>query len=811
MLVWLVLAAIIPPEPLTQPPASYPASAVSERTQATVVVRVTVGTSGTVSDPEIVQSGGEAFDTAALDAVRMWTFKPAMKDGAPVAAKIRVPFDFRLPPASQPAAQPTSLPSVPASLAANEEPVLSVNVRGKRDHSSVRGASDIVLSRQLLIAAPHADAGSMLRSAPGVYVSRPEGDAVAHQIFLRGFDAEHGQDIELSAGGVSLNRVSHIHGQGYADLNLLMPEVVRSIRVTEGVYDPRQGDFAVAGSIAFDLGVVERGLQATSRYGSFNAFRQTLVFAPRGEAEETFGAAFFSRTDGFGTNRGGLSGGAMGQYAFKLPAGFSGLAHVAAYGARAGLAGVVRTDDVRAGLVDFYGAYSDPSAQAQSALSTRAQALLKLERLSDSGHKTELTISFATTDFTLRSNFTGYAQRSIQRPQWTGRGDLFEQRNTDYTLAGTLTHRFAAFQPSKYFGGVVEAGVQWRHDFVSQKQSLLQQPRNETWDQRIDAAINGTDIGFYLDAQLKFLPWLALRGGLRGDVLVYNVDDKLANVTTSFRSEQFFAGYRRTALGAAFGPRVSVDITPLPWLKIVAAYGEGYRSPQARQLEEGETAPFAKVRGTELGIELTPHDAISVVAAGYATFLSNDLAFDATEGRLERIGPTSRKGAVVRATVRPLRWLFASASFTYVNATLDAPPAPTPENPTPPYVRGQLLPYVPPVVVRVDASATGTLAHFGDGELIGKVGAGFSLLSARPLPYGQYSAAFATLDAQASLSWRWFTLGVEANNITNTRYAANEYVFVSQWPTREIPSRLPARHTSAAAPFSINGVLGVGF
>jgi hypothetical protein len=90
---------------------------------------------------------------------------------------------------------------------------------------------------------------------PGVYVSRPEGDAVAHEIYLRGFNAAHGQDIEFTVGGVPINQLSHLHGQGYADLNFILPEVVRSIRVTEGVYDPHQGDFAVAGSIDFDLGV----------------------------------------------------------------------------------------------------------------------------------------------------------------------------------------------------------------------------------------------------------------------------------------------------------------------------------------------------------------------------------------------------------------------------------------------------------------------------------------------------------------------------------------------------------------------------
>src|SRR4051812_48987085 len=154
---------------------------------------------------------------------------------------------------SLPEPSPASEPE-PSSEAASQ-PIV-VHVRGRRALPQ-RSTSDFVLDRKQLSVAPHQDAGQLLRTAPGVYASRAEGDAVAHSLFLRGFDAEHGQDIELTAGGVPINNVSHVHGQGYADVNFILPDVVRSVRVVEGVYDPRQGDFAVAGSIDFDLGVAE--------------------------------------------------------------------------------------------------------------------------------------------------------------------------------------------------------------------------------------------------------------------------------------------------------------------------------------------------------------------------------------------------------------------------------------------------------------------------------------------------------------------------------------------------------------------------
>jgi iron complex outermembrane receptor protein len=105
-------------------------------------------------------------------------------------------------------------------------------------------------------------------------------------------------------------------------MNFIIPEVVRSLRVVEGVYDPRQGDFAVAGSVDFELGVHDRGYQLRSTYGSFNTFRQLLIVAPEDEADDTFGAVQFRSSDGFGENRGSLSGGAIAQYGFDLPSQF---------------------------------------------------------------------------------------------------------------------------------------------------------------------------------------------------------------------------------------------------------------------------------------------------------------------------------------------------------------------------------------------------------------------------------------------------------------------------------------------------------
>ena len=116
-------------------------------------------------------------------------------------------------------------------------------VRGTRPAQS---ASEVTIGRDILDTAPRKNAVDVLRVVPGLVASQHSGEGKAQQLFLRGFDALHGQDVELNVGGLPVNEVSHIHALGYADTNFVIPELVQSLEVTEGSYRAFQGDFAVA-------------------------------------------------------------------------------------------------------------------------------------------------------------------------------------------------------------------------------------------------------------------------------------------------------------------------------------------------------------------------------------------------------------------------------------------------------------------------------------------------------------------------------------------------------------------------------------
>jgi TonB family protein len=813
--------ALVPPRVVHSVPPVYPASHEAHGEHPTVVLKVTILADGSIADVAVEHSAGGDFDQAAIDSVKQWRFEPARRGSVALASRVGVAVHFELPElgvvdvVSVPNAS-VMVPHPHAEPAPEHRVARDGGSFGARAEVSAelrsegRSASDYRIDSALLKAAPHTDGADLLKTAPGMVVTRIEGDAVGHRLMLRGFDADHGQDIELKADGVPINQPSHIHGQGYADLGFLIPETVRGLHVIEGVYDPEQGDFAVAGSAEFELGVQERGIKLLSSYGAFNTFRELALWAPEQQSPETFGAVVFRKTDGFGQNRAATAGAAVAQRAFQLDR-LKLVLHGSVYGSRAATANVLRRDDIRSGRVDFYDVYPYPTAENQNGFASRAQLSAKLRYLGDKGDNGELTLFYVFNDFRLLANYTGFTAVSQINRDWAGRGDLIEQLNTTRSVGARARYRTAPYKPARWFEGTLEVGLSSRVDLIDQRQNLLEAPDNTTWDQHVDGSITAVDVGGYLDGDLALTRFVRLKGGVRADLLSYRVEDRLQNFIPDARSENHIIGYRRSAAGLAAGPRVVLELVPTEPLVLSVAYGEGYRSPQALLLDEGETAPFTKVRSADLGARLTlgAHDELGLRASGYYTHLKQDVVFDPREGRAEPVGPSRRIGVVLHGDLRLASWLVAAASATYVHATLEEPPSPSAENPNPPFERGQLLPYVPPWVLRADLSGHRALFDAGEAPVEGQAGVGFTYWSPRPLPFGESAAQVALLDASLGARWRWLSLDLSVLNLFDVRYAALELSYPSNWNPNEQPSRLPARAIMAGAPRSWLLSLGV--
>ncbi|HVX94639.1 MAG TPA: TonB-dependent receptor plug domain-containing protein, partial [Polyangia bacterium] len=339
------LAPIVPPVPPGAPPI-----------EAQVTLHVVVDAAGAVeSAVEVLRmprDAPDAFARAAVDAVKAARFLASSRDGRPFRSRIEYVVVFHPPAAATVAVPSAPAPVVPsperslsAAPAANpaEAEVLDVTVHGI-GWSSPRGLGDIRVDRETLTASPRQHTSEMLSAAPGFFVDHEDGEGLGNDVYLRGFDLDNGSGIEMKLGDIPLNVPLHIHGQGYADVNFIIPEVVDSIRVLEGPYDPRQGDAAIVGSAMFDLAVPARGYRLKSSFGSFGQARVLGIAAPAEANDETFAAFAVRQTQGFGQDRASKSASVNAQYGVDLSDADHLRVLATAYAAQSELPGVVRQD-----------------------------------------------------------------------------------------------------------------------------------------------------------------------------------------------------------------------------------------------------------------------------------------------------------------------------------------------------------------------------------------------------------------------------------------------------------------------------------
>jgi iron complex outermembrane receptor protein len=681
----------------------------------------------------------------------------------------------------------TSLVEPTVAPEKNQPPAREITVLGARPAPSTRTASQIVRGRDIIAATPHRTASDLLALVPGVFVTQHSGEGKAHQIFLRGFDAQHGQDVEISAGGVPVNEVSNVHGQGYADLHFLMPEIVREIDAIPGPFDPRQGDFAVAGSIRMHLGYDEPGVTAKGTLGSFGARRLFLAYHPEGTRPETFAAFEDYKTDGFGPNRAARRGSFVAQVVRDLGQGFSVRALASTYAGRFDSAGVVRLDDVESGRIDRFDSY-DPK---QGGYSSRSQLLAEL---SQTGDKSRFFVApfVSLRSLALRQNFTGYLQDG-QRGGAPPASDNTQQTNEDLMVGANAAYRHTVhlFSPRD----AVEAGFYARTDFIDQAQRRLSEVNDAPTATLVDATVRATDIAAYLDASLRLFPGLTLRGGVRADSLSYATEDRTSAMATGGGATL------RSAQGTHLGKKATLDYAVVPGLHALLSYGEGFRSPQARSLSNGEKTPFVDVTAFEAGVRFSDERRLQGSIAAFHTTLSRDLAFDQATARNELAPGTRRIGATAEITARAGDWFTASWNATFTRATFTSSDAK--------YQRADLLPYVPQIVMRADIAVKRRLGRIGDRDLEGRLGFATQALARRPLPFAEFGHEIFLVNASAGLRLKEIELGFDGFNLLGASWYDGEFVYASNWDRSAAPALVPQRHVSVGAPRSLLGTLTV--
>jgi iron complex outermembrane recepter protein len=832
------LAQVVVAEPFAPIEAPIPEGAPA--VEAQVGLQLVVDSSGHVESAVVTSrappDAPPSFDSAAVEAAKNAQFRPSTREGRPIRSRIEYVVVFHPPPPRGPAPSPASLPPVsapplpapptppPSTNEQDEDYAQVVQVRGA-GWPSPRGLGDVRIKRELLEASPRQQTSEMLSAAPGFFVDHEDSEGLGNDVFLRGFDLDHGSGIEMRVGNVPVNIPLHIQGQGYADANFIIPEVVRSIRVLEGPYDPRQGDAAIVGSAYFDLGVVERGYHLKTTYGSFNQMRFVGVAAPEGADEETFAAFALRKTDGFGANRSAESGTLNAQYGVDIGVRDHVRLLATAYGARAALPGVVRQDDLDAGRIGLYDSYPYYTG-GQGVQSSRVILAADFDHVATTGARFEFAPWFMWTDFRSRQNFSGNIYSSEVDPSLPGGlGDLWETTNLE-TAAG-VTSRFHSgpWHPKPWVEIAAEPGGYLRAGHTDQTKSLIN-PTNppdvvagrtlQAWDRRVDEGLSTLDVGAYFDLDLRLWKRARFSGGVRADLLGVSIDDHLQNVVPAGLAPLgALPGAVRAVQGVAAGPRVTAEYDVTPEIAAVVSYGEGFRSlaassnpasssPGSAQpnLQEGST-PYSKVRSLEGGFRARLLDErYTATVSAFETWVGNEVVFEATSGGLATENPSLRRGIVGSVVARPWEWLLVSTAASVTTATFT----------TLVFGVSHYVPNIPPILVRADVTARHKLADLGHRSLTGRIGVGYTFLAGRHLTDATIGPSYHVLNANVALRYGGIELGLDTYNLLNLRYADDEEAFVSNWSVKPTtPLASAATHLSAAPPLTLLGTLGLYF
>jgi iron complex outermembrane recepter protein len=804
---------VIPPRILEPAPAEWPGAPQSRDVEVAVIT--VVGVDGTVTSAEAETSGPLAG--AAVAAARRYRFAPAMRDGAPVASRIRVLVPFRAPPpppsprpltAPAPApAAPAPAPAAPPVPAAAEADEVSVGGQKRVDTVSA-GDMDIKIGQ--LGDVPRRNAEQLLTLAPGLFLSNPAGEGHASTIFLRGFDAGEGQDIEMRVEGIPINEPSNAHGHGYADTHFVIPELVHRLRVIEGPFDPRQGDFAVAGSIDYGLGLDMRGVMAKAAYGSFGTKRLVALWGPGGASRGTFAGVDVVEGDGFGPNRAHASTRAMAQWETGLGKGYRVSALVTSYAARFDTAGVIRDDDYRNRRLSlcppdeesqFFCLYdrNQGGAVARHGVSVRV-------RKDDGQNAFEHQVFATLRPLRIRQNLTGYVT-DVTPPPEGQRGDTAEQSYDAVTVGGRGSYNLGWNALGRR--QETEIGYYARHDDADSMQRRMRFGfgNNAPYRVDLDNHLRITNVAFYAAAKITPLERLTLRGGLRLDTFAFAVTDR--NRPDADRDGARLPSESVDAYGLALQPKISADLEMTRKVHWITSFGVGTRSSDAQALSQGEFAPFARVRALETGVvgNLSgPGWGANARLLGFTTRVERDLVFDEIAARNTFIGASNRFGALSAARFTSAFGLDSQASLTWAEAYV--PPGDASELDL---AAGRRLPYVPRWVGRIDTSLRRTFRAYGR-EVGYNLAAGFTYVGPRPLPFEQLGPAFGSFDAAARMRYRMVEVGVEATNLFDRRNKLAVYNYSSNFRARDaFPSRLSQQHFAAGTPRMLMATLTLYF
>lgn len=489
-----------------------------------------------------------------------------------------------------------------------------------------------------------------MRLVPGLFTAQHQGGGKAEQMFLRGFDIDHGTDINVTVDDMPVNMVSHAHGQGYADLHFLIPELVQRIDFGKGPYQLDKGNFTTAGFAAFktydeldnSFVKLEGGM-----YGYFRtAAAVNLLNRNQGDGktsaylagEYSYNRGYFDAPQDF--NRLNLTGKFNTQLSANKQLSFTLSAFRSAWDA----SGQIPERAVGEGIIGRFGEL-DREGGNTSRYNMNVQYLQSVN--DHSLFKSNAYLCYY--DFDLSSNFTFFLNDPVN-------GDQIRQREKRM-LAG-YNARYVTDYHIGPFKTTTEAGLGFRLDNTRNSELSHTLNRDIVLERLAFGDISEANLYGYAGQTLYLLPQLVLNAGLRLDYFINAYNNKLPSEAV-----------RSSYITQGLSPKAGLYYNFSKSGRLYFNYGTGFHSNDTRVViaQQGrDVLPMA--HAFDLGTVIKPHPKLLLSAALWMLDLQQEFVYVGDEAIVEPSGRTRRLGADFSLRYELLRYLFVDADMNYAHA-----------------------------------------------------------------------------------------------------------------------------------------------
>jgi outer membrane cobalamin receptor len=532
-----------------------------------------------------------------------------------------------------------------------EKSLAPVVIQGSRNSllESAETANTGVVTKQQLDARTVYRPGEVLEATPGLVASQHSGEGKANQFYLRGFNLDHGTDLRTTIDGMTVNQRSHSHGQGWTDLNFLIPELVNLLEYRKGPFYAAEGDFASAGAVhisyvdRLDQGIASVGLGQHGYARTFLANSPKLGSGNLLYALELFhNDGPFVRPDDYRKVNGVLrySDGSSAN-GFNL----TGMAYRAKWNA---------TDQIplralTAGLVDRFGAI-DNTDGGESERYSLSGAWNRTEGLSS----TTVNAYVIRSKLKLFSDFTYFLDDPVN-------GDQFAQPDQRVTSGLNASHTWA----TPWFGKDSDStvGVQLQHDniFNALRHTVAQRTLSTTREDHILES----SIGVFIENTTHWAEKFRTVAGLRADAYRFEVRSNLA-------------ANSGTSSDNMVSPKLNLIFGPWSKTEFYASVGSGFHSNDARGTTitvdpktgapADKVTPLVRSKGAELGVRSEVVPGLQSTLSVYRLDVASELIFVGDAGATEAGRPSRRTGFEFSNYYRAAKWLTVDADLAYARA-----------------------------------------------------------------------------------------------------------------------------------------------